>query len=73
MNSTTKQACTKIDSVFITFYPNEQSKAICAQPYIKDFKLTTQDAGNQIYPGKGITMRTWNDEVQFNMLLDALI
>jgi hypothetical protein len=72
MNSTTKQAYTKIDSVFITFHPNEQSKAICAQPYIKDFKLTTEDAGNQKYPGGGIIMRTWNDEIQYNMLLDAL-
>jgi hypothetical protein len=63
MNSTTKQACTKIDSVFITFHPHEQYKAICMQPYIKDFKLTTEESGNQTYPGGGrTTMRTWNDE-----------
>jgi hypothetical protein len=29
----------------------------------KDFQLTTEDAGNQTYPGGGIIMRTWNDEI----------
>jgi hypothetical protein len=72
MNSTTKHATTKIDSIFITFHPNEQSKAIFAQPYIKDFKLTTEDPENQTYTGGEITMRSWNDEIQYNMLLDAL-
>jgi hypothetical protein len=42
------------------------------QPYWDNFKLTTEDAGNQTYPGGGIKMRTWNDIFQYNMLLDAL-
>jgi hypothetical protein len=72
MNSITKQAVTKVDSVFITFHPNEQSKAICLHSYIKDFQLTREDAGNQTYTAGGITMMTWNDEIQYNMLLDGL-
>ena len=72
MESTTKQAATKIDSLFITFHTSDRAKAICVQPYIRDFKITAEDAGNQTYPGGGITMNTYNDHVQLQMLLDAL-
>jgi hypothetical protein len=34
------------------------------QPYINHFKLTTEDTGNQTYLAGGITMRTWNEELQ---------
>jgi hypothetical protein len=35
--STTKQKAQKIDSVFITFNPDEVSKTICVQPDIEKF------------------------------------
>jgi hypothetical protein len=38
IQSTTKQNATKIDSVFITFHPNDKSKAICIQSFITNFK-----------------------------------
>ena len=72
ISSVTKQAASKIDSLFITFHPTRSSKAICVQPYIKGFKLTVEEAGNNTYPGGGINMNTYNDHVQYKMLLDTL-
>jgi hypothetical protein len=71
IQSNTKQKATHIDSVFITFHPNDKSKAICLQTFIKNFKLTAEDAGAQTYPASGIVMNTWNDFVQYQMLMDA--
>jgi hypothetical protein len=68
----TKQAASKIDSLFITFHYHRGAKAICIQPYIKNFRLTVEEAGNNTYPGGGITMNTYEDHVQYQMLLDAL-
>jgi hypothetical protein len=72
IHSATKQKATTIDSVFITFHLNDKSKAICGHPFIKNFTLTAEDAGAQTYPAGGIVMNTWNDPVQYQMLLDAL-
>jgi hypothetical protein len=72
MSSVTKQAARKIDSLFITFHPTRHSQEICFQPYIKNFKLTVEEAGNNIYPGGGITMNTYSVHVQYKMLLDTL-
>jgi hypothetical protein len=72
ISSVTKQAASKIDSLFITFHPSRSAKAICVQPYIKNFKLTVEEAGNNTYPGGGINMNTYNDHVQYKMLLDTL-
>jgi hypothetical protein len=68
----TKQAASKIDSLFITFHYHLVVKAICVQSYIEDFKLTAEEAGNNTYHGGGISMRTWNDHGQYKILLDAL-
>jgi hypothetical protein len=72
IQSTTKQKTIKIDSVFITFHPNDKSKAICVQPFIKNFKLTAENAGAQTYQADGIVMNIWIDPVQYQMLMDAL-
>jgi hypothetical protein len=44
IQSATKQKSTKIYFVFISFQPNDKGKAICVQPFIKEFKLTAEDA-----------------------------
>jgi hypothetical protein len=72
IESTTKRKAQKIDSVFIIFRLNDKRKIICIQPFITDFKLTAEHAGVQMYPTCGIVMNTWNDSVQFQMLLDEL-
>jgi hypothetical protein len=72
ISSVTKQAASKIDSLFITFHPSRSAKAICVQPYIKNFKLNVEEAGNNTYPGGGINMNSYNDHVQYKMLLDTL-
>jgi hypothetical protein len=72
IESVTKQAASKIDSLFITFHYHRAAKAVCVQPYITDFKLTVEEAGNNTYPGGGISMNTYEDHVQYQMLLDAL-
>jgi hypothetical protein len=61
IQSTTKQKAAHIDSVFITFHTNDKSKAICVQPFIKNFIQTAEDAGTQTYPAGGIFMNTWHD------------
>jgi hypothetical protein len=48
------------------------AKAVCIQPLIENFKTTVEEAGNNTYSGGGISMNTWNDHVQYQMLLDAL-
>jgi hypothetical protein len=53
IQSTPKQKATKIDSVFITFHPNDKSNAICIQHFIDNFKLTAEDAGALMYPASG--------------------
>ncbi|GMO24415.1 MAG: hypothetical protein Ta2E_13220 [Mycoplasmoidaceae bacterium] len=58
--------------MFITFHPKNKSKTICVQPYVEKFRLPAENAGNITYPSGGISMRTWNDELQYNMLLDTL-
>jgi hypothetical protein len=70
--SVTKQATRKIDSLFITFHYHRSAKAICIQPYITNFKITIEEAGNNTYPGSGISMNTYEDNVQYQMLLDTL-
>jgi hypothetical protein len=40
--------------------------------FYQNFKITVEEAGNNTYPGCGITMRTWNDHIQYQMLLEAL-
>jgi hypothetical protein len=72
IQSTTMQKATNIDSVFITFHPNDKIKAICVQPFIKNFKLTAEDADAQTFPARGIVMNTWNDSIQNQILIDAL-
>ena len=49
MQYITKLVATKIDSLFITFHTSDRSKADCVQPYIQDFKITIEEAGNQMY------------------------
>jgi hypothetical protein len=68
--SVTKQAANKIDSLFITFHYHQMAKAVCIQPFIENFKLTVEEAGNNTYPGGGLSMNTWNDHIQYQMLLD---
>jgi hypothetical protein len=51
ISSVTKQATSKIDSLFITFHPSRSVNTICVQPYIKNFKLTVEETGNNTYPG----------------------
>jgi hypothetical protein len=70
--SITKQAASKIDSLFITFHYHRAAKAVCIQPHIKGFRLIVEEAGNNTYPGGRITMDTYEDHVQYQMLLDAL-
>jgi hypothetical protein len=41
--SITKEKATKIDSVFITFHPNDKSRVICTQLFIENFKPTAED------------------------------
>jgi hypothetical protein len=72
IESVTKQAASKIDSLFITFHYHRAAKVVCVQPYIKNFKITVEDAGNNPYPGGGISMDTYENHVQYQMLLDAL-
>jgi hypothetical protein len=69
---TTKQKDTKINSVFITFHPNDKSKTIFIQPLITNFELIAEDVGARIYPAGGIIMNTWNDLTQYQMFMDAL-
>jgi hypothetical protein len=56
--STTKQKSQKINSIFITFHPDEASKVIYIQPSLEKFRVNSEDAGNQTYPGCGLFMRT---------------
>ncbi|GMO20598.1 MAG: hypothetical protein Ta2E_11820 [Mycoplasmoidaceae bacterium] len=56
----------------MAFHMQEKSKAICAQPYLTNFRLISDDTGSETYPGDGIDMRTYNDELQYVILLDAL-
>jgi hypothetical protein len=72
IQSTTKQKANKIDFVFVSFYANDKSKAICIQRYIKNFKLTAENAGAQTYLADSIVMNTWNDPVQYQMMMDAI-
>ena len=72
MQYTIKQVATKIDSLFITFHTSDRSKADCVQPYIQDFKITIEEAGNQMYLWDDITMNTSYDHLQVQILLDAL-
>jgi hypothetical protein len=72
IEAVTKQAASKIDSLFITFHYHRPAKAVCVQPYITDFKITVEEAGNNTYPGGDISMNTYEDHVQYKMLLDAL-
>jgi hypothetical protein len=72
IQSTTIQKSTKFDFIFITFHPNDKSKAICVQPFIDNFKLTAEYAGALTYRACGIMMNTWNDSVQYQMLLSTL-
>jgi hypothetical protein len=68
ISSVTKQAARKIDSLFITFYYHPSAKAVCIKPYIENFKLTDEEAGNTTYPGGGISMNIGSDHVQYQML-----
>jgi hypothetical protein len=72
ITSVTKQAGSKIDSLFITFHYHPMAKAICIQPCIENFKVTVEEAGNNTYPGGDISMNTVNNHVQYQMLLDPL-
>jgi hypothetical protein len=72
IESVTKQAASKIDSLLIAFHYHFPAKAVCVQPYITDFKITVEEAGNNSYPGGGISMNTYENHVQYPMLLDAL-
>jgi hypothetical protein len=72
IESVTKQAASKIDRLFITFHYHRAAKAVCVQPYIKKFQITVEEAGNNNYPGGGISMDTYDDHVQYQMLMDAL-
>jgi hypothetical protein len=72
ISSVIKQTASKIDSLFITFHPSRSANAICVQPYTKNFKLTVEESGNNTYPGGGINMNTYNDHIQYKMLLDTL-
>jgi hypothetical protein len=69
--SITKQKATKID-IFYIIRSNDKSKAICIQPYIIKIKFTAEDAPAQIYPAGGFGIKTWNDIVQYQILMDAL-
>jgi hypothetical protein len=66
--SVTKQSASQIDSLFITFHTDRRAKAICIQPFIENFKITVEETGNNTYPGGGITMNTWIDHIQYQML-----
>jgi hypothetical protein len=72
IESVTKQAASKIDSLFIIFHYHRTAKAVCVQLYIKKFQITVEEAGNNTYPGGGITMDTYEDHIQYHLLLDAL-
>jgi hypothetical protein len=72
IRSTPKQKIPNIDSVFITFHPNDKNKVICVQPFIDNFKLTAEDACDLTCPAVGIVMNTWIDTVQYKILLDAM-
>jgi hypothetical protein len=72
ITSVTKQAASRIDIFIITFHTHRNAKEICAQSYIENFKITVDDAGNNTYPGGGVTRRTWNDHIQYQLKLDAL-
>jgi hypothetical protein len=72
ITSVTKQSASWIDSLFITFHTHRNAKAICIQLFIEKFKITVEEAGNNTYLEDRITMRTWNDHIQYQMLLDAL-
>jgi hypothetical protein len=39
------------------------ARAVCIQPFIENFQLTVEEAGNNTYPGGGISMNTWNYHV----------
>jgi hypothetical protein len=72
IESVTKQAASKSYCLFIIFHYHGADKAVCIQPYIRDFKLTVEEVGKNTYPGGGINMNTYEDHVQYQMLLDAL-
>jgi hypothetical protein len=72
ISSVTKQSASKIDGLLITFHSHRYIKAIFIQPFIQNFKITVEEAGNNTYPGRGIIMNPWNDHIQYQMLLDAL-
>jgi hypothetical protein len=71
IQSTIKQKATKIDSVDITFHPNDNSKVICIQPFLENFKVTTEGADAQTYSDRGIVIKIWNDSIEYQILLDA--
>jgi hypothetical protein len=58
--------------MFITFHYHCLAKAICSKPYIENFKLTIEEAGNNTYPGGGISMKFWDDRIQYQMLFNDL-
>jgi hypothetical protein len=72
IHSTIKQRVTKIDSIYITFHPNDNSKDVYIQPFIDNFKITAEDTVDLTYSAGRIVMRTWYDLVQYQMLSDAL-
>jgi hypothetical protein len=58
----------KTDSVFITFHPNDKSKAICIRPFISNFRQTAEDPDAQTYSAGRIVRKTRNDSVQYQIL-----
>jgi hypothetical protein len=44
---------------------------LCSTLY-QNFKITVEETGNNTYPGGGISIETYEDHVQYQMLLDAL-
>jgi hypothetical protein len=46
LTSVTKQSASKIVSLFITFHTDRKAKADCIQPFIENFKITVEKAGN---------------------------
>lgn len=62
---TIKQRSQNCDSVFIMSHLDELSQVIYIQPYIENFRVTSEDAGNQTYPGAGYSKGLWM--TQFNL------
>jgi hypothetical protein len=63
IHSVTKHDVSKIESLFITFLNNRKEKIFYIQFYMRDFKLTVEEARNNTYPGGGITLKTWDNHV----------